>query len=56
METQEMLDFCGKHKIVSDIERVNVQQINEAYNRFLMVTWSIGLYLIWHHLTSGNEI
>jgi alcohol dehydrogenase (NADP+) len=34
-ETQEMLDFCGKHNIVSDIEMINVQQINEAYERLL---------------------
>lgn len=34
-ETQEMLDFCGKHNIVSDIETIGVQQINEAYERIL---------------------
>jgi alcohol dehydrogenase (NADP+) len=34
-ETQEMLDFCGKHGIVSDIEMINIQQINEAYERLL---------------------
>ena len=34
-ETQEMLDFCGKHKIVSDIERIPMQKINEAYERML---------------------
>ena len=34
-ETQEMLDFCGKHNIVSDIEMINIQQINEAYERLL---------------------
>jgi uncharacterized zinc-type alcohol dehydrogenase-like protein len=34
-ETQEMLDFCGKHNIVSDIEMINVEQINEAYERLL---------------------
>lgn len=32
-ETQEMLDFCGKHGIVSDIELIKMQQINEAYDR-----------------------
>lgn len=32
-ETQEMLDFCGKHNIVSDIEMINIQEINEAYDR-----------------------
>lgn len=34
-ETQEMLDFCGKHNIVSDIEMIDVRQINEAYERLL---------------------
>lgn len=34
-ETQEMLDFCGKHNIVADIELINIQQINEAYDRLL---------------------
>ncbi|MBM7119466.1 NAD(P)-dependent alcohol dehydrogenase [Archangium primigenium] len=32
-ETQEMLDFCAKHNIVSDIELIPIQQINEAYER-----------------------
>lgn len=31
--TQEMLDFCGKHNIVAEIEKINIQQINEAYDR-----------------------
>jgi uncharacterized zinc-type alcohol dehydrogenase-like protein len=34
-ETQEMLDFCGQHNIVADIEMINIQQINEAYERLL---------------------
>lgn len=34
-ETQEMLDFCGKHNITSDIELINIQDINEAYERML---------------------
>ena len=34
-ETQEMLDFCGSHNIVSDIEMISIQQINEAYERLL---------------------
>ncbi len=34
-ETQEMLDFCGKHNITSDVEIINIQQINEAYERLL---------------------
>lgn len=34
-ETQEMLDFCGEHNITSDIELINMQDINEAYERML---------------------
>jgi uncharacterized zinc-type alcohol dehydrogenase-like protein len=34
-ETQEMLDFCGEHNIVSEIEIINMQDINEAYERML---------------------
>jgi alcohol dehydrogenase (NADP+) len=34
-ETQEMLDYCGEHGIVSDIEVIPIQQINEAYERML---------------------
>ncbi|WNM17871.1 NAD(P)-dependent alcohol dehydrogenase [Flavobacterium capsici] len=34
-ETQEMLDFCGKHNIVSDIEIIKMQDINNAYERML---------------------
>ena len=34
-ETQEMLDFCGKHNIVADIEMIRMDQINEAYERLL---------------------
>ena len=34
-ETQEMLDFCAKHKLVSDIEIIPIQKINEAYDRLL---------------------
>jgi len=34
-ETQEMLDFCGKNNIVCDIEKINMDQINEAYERIL---------------------
>ena len=34
-ETQEMLDYCAKHKIVSDVEVIQIQTINEAYERLL---------------------
>lgn len=34
-ETQEMLNFCAEHNIVSDIELIRMDQINEAYERLL---------------------
>ena len=34
-ETQEMLDFCGKHNIVSDIELIRIDEINTAFERLL---------------------
>lgn len=34
-ETQEMLDFCAKHKLTSDVEIIPIQKINEAYERML---------------------
>ena len=34
-ETQELLDFCGKHNITSDVEVINMQDINTAYGRML---------------------
>lgn len=34
-ETQEMLDFCGKHNITADVEVIPIQKINEAYERML---------------------
>ncbi|ACR30450.1 NAD(P)-dependent alcohol dehydrogenase [Burkholderia glumae] len=34
-ETQEMLDFCAEHGIVSDIELIRIQDINHAYERML---------------------
>jgi uncharacterized zinc-type alcohol dehydrogenase-like protein len=32
-ETQEMLDYCGQHGIVSDIELIPIEKLNEAYDR-----------------------
>ena len=32
-ETQEMLDFCGVHNIVCDIEKIGIQDVNKAYDR-----------------------
>ncbi|MCU0323024.1 MAG: NAD(P)-dependent alcohol dehydrogenase, partial [Chitinophagaceae bacterium] len=34
-ETQEMLDYCAANNIVSDIELINMQNINDAYDRML---------------------
>ncbi len=34
-ETQEMLDFCGKHNVTADIELIPIQKINEAYDRLV---------------------
>ncbi len=34
-ETQEMLNFCGEHGILADIEMIPIQKINEAYDRLL---------------------
>lgn len=38
-ETQEMLDYCAEHDIVSDIELINMDYINEAYER--MIKWDV---------------
>jgi uncharacterized zinc-type alcohol dehydrogenase-like protein len=34
-ETQEMLDYCAKHGITSDIELIDISYVNEAYERML---------------------
>jgi len=34
-ETQEMMDFCAEHGIVSDVEIVPIQAVNEAYERLV---------------------
>lgn len=34
-ETQEMLDFCAKHGITADIEQINIEDINKAYDRMV---------------------
>jgi uncharacterized zinc-type alcohol dehydrogenase-like protein len=34
-ETQEMLDYCAEHNIVSDVEVINIKDINSAYERML---------------------
>ncbi|NVO31368.1 NAD(P)-dependent alcohol dehydrogenase [Hymenobacter lapidiphilus] len=34
-ETQEMLDFCAEHNVMSDVEVINIDYINEAYERMM---------------------
>jgi uncharacterized zinc-type alcohol dehydrogenase-like protein len=34
-ETQEMLDYCAEKGIVSDVEMIPIQKINEAYERMI---------------------
>ncbi|MBC7651457.1 MAG: NAD(P)-dependent alcohol dehydrogenase [Deinococcales bacterium] len=34
-ETQEMLDFCAEHNIVSDVEVIDIDKVNESYERML---------------------
>jgi len=34
-ETQEMLDFCGRQNLVSDVEVIPIQKVNEAYDRLV---------------------
>jgi len=34
-ETQEMLDYCGKHGVTADVEMIKMQDINKAYERML---------------------
>lgn len=35
VETQQMLDYCGQHDIVSEVEVIPIQQINQAFERML---------------------
>ncbi len=34
-ETQEMLDYCSRHKITADVEVIPIQQVNHAYDRMV---------------------
>jgi uncharacterized zinc-type alcohol dehydrogenase-like protein len=34
-ETQQMLDFCGKHNLTADVEAIPIQKVNEAYDRLV---------------------
>ena len=56
-ETQEMLDFCAKHHITSDIELISIQQINEAYERMLKndVFYRFVIDTASFHISSAKE-
>jgi uncharacterized zinc-type alcohol dehydrogenase-like protein len=34
-ETQEMLDYCAEHNILSDVEMIDMKDVNEAYERVI---------------------
>jgi len=34
-ETQEMLEFCAQHGLAADVERIDIQQVEQAYTRLL---------------------
>ncbi len=46
-ETQEMLDYCAEHGIVSDIEVIPIQKINEAYERMMRATCATASSSTW---------
>ncbi len=47
-ETQETSGFCAERNIVSDIEIIPIQQVNEAYERLLKSEVRIAVpYLVW---------
>ncbi|MDR1827556.1 MAG: NAD(P)-dependent alcohol dehydrogenase [Methylobacteriaceae bacterium] len=48
-ETQEMLDFCGEHNIVSDIELIRPDQIDMAYERMLKSDVKYRFVIDWAH-------
>lgn len=42
-ETQEVLDFCLKHNITADIEMINMQEVNDAFQRLEKATLNTAL-------------
>ncbi len=54
-ETQEMLDFCATHGIVSDIELIPIQKINEAWDRLLKQDVKYRFVIDMSSLKSGGE-
>jgi uncharacterized zinc-type alcohol dehydrogenase-like protein len=55
-ETQEMLDFCGAHGIVSDIEIIPIQKINEAWERLLKQDVKYRFVIDMASLKSGSAV
>ena len=47
-ETQEMLEFCGTHNVLSDIEIIPIQKINDAYERMLKGDVNTASSSIWN--------
>jgi alcohol dehydrogenase (NADP+) len=54
-ETQEMLDFCAEHNIVSEIEIIPIQKINEAYERMLKSDVKYRFVIDLASLKTGNQ-
>lgn len=52
-ETQDMLDFCGKHNITADVEVIPMQKVNEAYDRLLKSDVKYRFSIDMASLTSG---
>jgi uncharacterized zinc-type alcohol dehydrogenase-like protein len=55
-ETQEMLDFCGKHNITSDIELINIKDINQAYERTIKSDVKYRFVIDLNSLKQGEEL
>ena len=47
-ETQEMLDFCARHEIVSDVEMVPIQAVNTAFERLEKNDVRYRFVIEWH--------
>ncbi|WCM91862.1 NAD(P)-dependent alcohol dehydrogenase [Acidovorax sp. NCPPB 2350] len=54
-ETQQMLDFCGQHGIVSEVEIIPIQQVNQAYERMLKSDVKYRFVIDMASLKSGGE-
>jgi uncharacterized zinc-type alcohol dehydrogenase-like protein len=54
-ETQEMLDFCGRHNITAEVEIIPIQKVNEAYERLLKSDVKYRFSIDMASLKSDNE-